>query len=88
MPATLTDILKKIYTPTYTSSNPRVCGPAGPGAANLSQKRVLLGQSLYRPNIFQGLQKAYYYKTTGSATTAPPAGTPWRVTLPVYGLSA
>ena len=35
--------------------------------------------------IFQRLQKAYYYKTTGNASKAPAAGTPWRVTLPIYG---
>ena len=86
IPATLTDILKKIYTPTYTSSNPLFVGQLALGQQIYPRSEYNYGVP-YLSNIFQGLQQAYYYKTTGSATTAPPAGTPWRVTLPVYGLA-
>ncbi len=44
-----------------------------------------MGPRLYR-TLFENLQKAYYYKTTGSATKAPAAGTAWHTTLAVHGL--
>jgi hypothetical protein len=40
----------------------------------------------YIGSIFKNLQKAYNYKTTGSASRAPAAGTAWRTTLVVHGL--
>ena len=90
MPGTLTDILTKIYTPSYTYVNPLFVGQLALGQQIYPKSEYCWGNP-YIPNIFQGLQKAYYYKTTGSATTQPPGTpgnrTPWRVTLPVYGLA-
>jgi Flp pilus assembly protein TadG len=84
VPGTIWDILNRVYDPTHTSSNPVVVGDLKLGQQIYARSEFMYGNAYIGP-IFQRLQKAYYYKTTGNANTAPPAGTPWRVTLPVYG---
>jgi hypothetical protein len=79
VPDTIWTTLEKIYSAT----------PKKPMELKLGQQvyprsEFMYGKAYIGP-IFQRLQKAYYYKTTGNANTAPPAGTSWRVTLPVYG---
>jgi Flp pilus assembly protein TadG len=82
VPGTIWNILEKIYNPSKTGTilyvadlklNQRV----------YARSEFKYGNSYISP-IFQRLQKAYNYKTTGNANTAPPAGTAWPVTLPVY----
>lgn len=84
VPGTIWDILTKVYNPTFTSQNPVVVKDLKLGQQIYPRSEFKYGKSYITP-IFQRLQKAYNYKTTGDANTAPPAGTPWRVTLPVYG---
>jgi Flp pilus assembly protein TadG len=84
VPGTIWDILTKVYTPSYTSSNPVYVADLKVGQEIHTRSEFKYGTSYISP-IFQRLQKAYNYKTTGNASTAPPAGTAWRVTLPVYG---
>ena len=84
VPGTIHDILTKVYTPSYTSSNPVYVEDLKLGQEIHTRSEFKYGSSYISP-IFQRLQKAYNYKTTGNANTAPPAGTAWRVTLPVYG---
>jgi len=84
VPGTILDILTKVYTPSYTSSNPVYMAKLKLGQEIHARSEFKYGTSYISP-IFQRLQKAYNYKTTGNANTAPPAGTAWRVTLPVYG---
>jgi Flp pilus assembly protein TadG len=84
VPGTIWDILTKVYTPGYTSSNPVYVADLKLAQEIHARSEFMYGSSYIAP-IFQRLQKAYNYKTTGNANTAPPAGTPWRVTLPVYG---
>ncbi|MFZ5449314.1 MAG: pilus assembly protein TadG-related protein [Thermodesulfobacteriota bacterium] len=84
VPGTIWDILTKVYDPTYTSSNPVVVPELKLGQRIYARSEFKYGKSYIGP-IFQRLKKAYNYKTTGNADTAPPAGTAWRVTLPVYG---
>ena len=84
VPGTIWDILTKVYTPNYTSSNPVYVADLKLGQEIHTRSEFKYGTSYISP-IFQRLQKAYNYKTTGNANTAPPAGTAWRVTLPVYG---
>ena len=84
VPGTIWDILTKVYTPSYTSSNPVYVADLKIGQEIHTRSEFMYGSSYISP-IFQRLQKAYNYKTTGNANTAPPAGTAWRVTLPVYG---
>ena len=84
VPGTIWDILTKVYTPSYTSSNPVYVADLKLGQEIHTRSEFKYGTSYISP-IFQRLQKAYNYKTTGNANTAPPAGTAWRVTLPVYG---
>ena len=84
MPGTIWDILTKVYTPSYTSSNPVYVADLKLGQEIHTRSEFKYGTSYISP-IFQRIQKAYNYKTTGNANTAPPAGTAWRVTLPVYG---
>jgi Flp pilus assembly protein TadG len=83
VPGTLTDILEKIYTPNKTGSILHV-DKLALGTQIYARSEFRYGIQYIGP-IFQRLQKAYNYKTTGNANTAPPAGTPWRVTMPVYG---
>ena len=83
VPNTLWNIIEKIYNPNLTGSILHV-DKLALGTQLYPRSEFMYGSSYIGP-IFQRLQKAYYYKTTGSATTAPAAGTPWRVTLPVYG---
>jgi Flp pilus assembly protein TadG len=84
VPGTIWDILTKIYTPSYNSGNPVYVENLSLGQEIHTRSEFKYGTSYISP-IFQRLQKAYNYKTTGSTTTAPPTGTAWRVTLPVYG---
>jgi hypothetical protein len=84
VPGTLWDILTKVYTPNHTSGNPVYVTDLKLAQEIHTRSEFKYGRSYIAP-IFQRLQKAYRYKTTGNANTAPPAGTPWRVTLPVYG---
>ncbi len=84
VPGTIWDILTKVYTPSYTSSNPVYVTDLKQAQEIHTRSEFMYGSSYISP-IFQRLQKAYNYKTTGNANTAPPAGTAWRVTLPVYG---
>ena len=84
VPGTIWDILTKVYTPTYTSSNPVYVADLKIGQEIHTRSEFKYGSGYISP-IFQRLQKAYNYKTTGNANTAPPAGTAWHVTLPVYG---
>ena len=84
VPGTIWDILTKVYTPNYTSSNPVYVADLKLGQEIHTRSEFKYGTGYISP-IFQRLQKAYNYKTTGDANTAPPAGTAWRVTLPVYG---
>ena len=85
VPDTMNNILTKVYNKSYTASTPVL-------VADLKRSQQIYPRSEYpwgRSNIgplFQNLQKAYYFKTTGSATKAPPAGTAWRTTLAVHGL--
>jgi len=87
VPTSMKDIMEKIYTPSKTGSILYVDKLA------LAQRiyprsEYCWGKSYISP-LFERLQKAYYYKTTGSSTTAPAAGTPpWRVTVPVYSVKA
>ena len=89
VPDTITNTLAKIYTPSLTGS--------GNTQVLMGDLKVNQGQQVYPRSeypwgrtyigaIFQNLQKAYYYKTTGSATKAPAAGTAWQTTLAVHGL--
>jgi Flp pilus assembly protein TadG len=88
VPGTIQDILYKIYNPTYSSSNPVKVAKLALGQTIYPRSEFCWGKSYIGP-IFQKLRAAYYYKTTGSATTQPPGTlgnrTPWRVTLAVYG---
>jgi Flp pilus assembly protein TadG len=87
VPTTITNTLKKIYTPslTGTTSAPVLVPDLKVGQQIYPRSEYCWGRAYIGP-IFQQLQKAYYYKTTGSATTAPAAGTAWRTTLAVHGL--
>jgi hypothetical protein len=84
IPATMKNIIEKIYTPTLTGSTPLHVDKLALGTQIYPRSEFMYGSSYIGP-IFQRLQKAYNYKTTGNVNTAPPAGTPWRVTMPVYG---
>jgi len=87
VPGTVNDILTKIYNPSYTSSNPVIMGDLKVKQGQQVYPRSEYGWGrTYNGAFFQNLQKAYYYKTTGSATTAPAAGTAWHTTLAVHGL--
>ena len=87
VPTTITNTLKKIYTPslTGTTSAPVLLPDLKVGQQIYPRSEYCWGRQYIGP-IFQQLQKAYYYKTTGSSTTAPPAGTAWRTTMVVHGL--
>lgn len=87
VPTTITNTLKKIYTPslTGTTSAPVLVPDLKVGQQIYPRSEYCWGRAYIGP-IFQNLQKAYYYKTTGSATTAPAAGTAWRTTMAVHGL--
>ncbi len=90
VPDTMKAVLNKVYSPNYTSGNKNI--PVVVSDLKLQQpiypRSEFKWGITYIGPIFQNLQKAYYYKTTGSTTRAPVAGTPWRVTLPVYGMKA
>jgi Flp pilus assembly protein TadG len=85
VPDTVKNTLAKIYTPSLsgTSSVPVVVADLTVGQQIYPRSEYPWGRSYIGP-IFQNLQKAYYYKTTGSATRAPAAGTAWRTTLVVH----
>ncbi len=84
VPDTLWNIIEKIYNPSLTASTPLHVDKLALGTQIYARSEFMYGSSYIGP-IFQRLQKAYNFKTTGNANTAPPAGTPWRVTMPVYG---
>jgi Flp pilus assembly protein TadG len=79
VPSTIWTTLEKIYNPS--SSKPM---DLKLGQQVYPQSEFKYGKAYIGP-IFQRLKKAYNYKTTGNVNTAPAAGTPWRVTLAVYG---
>jgi Flp pilus assembly protein TadG len=81
VPTTITNTLAKIYTPNSTAW----LGNLKVGVQVYPRSEYCWGRAYIGP-IFQNLQKAYYYKTTGSTSTAPAAGTPWHTTLAVHGL--
>jgi Flp pilus assembly protein TadG len=87
VPTTITNTLAKIYTPSLSgsSSAPAVMTDLKVGQQVYPRSEYCWGRNYIGP-IFENLQKAYNYKTTGSATTAPAAGTPWRTTMVVHGL--
>jgi Flp pilus assembly protein TadG len=87
VPNSIKNILAKVYTPslTGTSTVPVYMDALSVGQQIYPRSEYPWGKAYIAP-IFQNLQKAYNYKTTGSATTAPPAGTAWRTTLAVHGL--
>jgi Flp pilus assembly protein TadG len=87
VPTTITNTLEKIYNPslTGTSRAPARVGDLQVGQQVYPRSEYPWGRNYIGP-IFQNLQKAYNYKTTGNADTAPPAGTAWRTTLAVHGL--
>jgi Putative Flp pilus-assembly TadE/G-like len=87
VPGTLNDILTKIYTPSYHSSNPTHIGQLTLGQQIYPRSEYCWGKGNIGP-LFQKLQRAYNFETTGNFNTAPPAGTPWRVTMVVYGVKA
>jgi Flp pilus assembly protein TadG len=87
VPGTLWDILNRIYDPSYTSGNPVAVGNLKWGQQIYPRSEFMYGKSYISP-IFQRLQWAYNYKTTGNKNTAPAPGTRWRVTLPVYSTTA
>ena len=87
VPNTMQNILTGIYgNPQYGSSYPSHVDKLTLGQRIYPQSEYCWGTGYIGP-LFQALQKAYYYKTTGHTNTAPPAGTPWRVTMPVYGIA-
>jgi Flp pilus assembly protein TadG len=85
VPDTIKNTLAKIYTPSLagTTSVPVVVSDLKVGQQIYPRSEYPWGRGYIGP-IFQNLQKAYYYKTTGNATTAPAAGTAWRTTLAVH----
>jgi len=83
VPGTILDILTKVYNPGYTSSNPVLVAALKVGQEISARSEFKYGTPYIGP-IFQRLQWAYNYKTTGNRYTAPAPGTAWRVTLPVY----
>jgi hypothetical protein len=87
VPNTLKNTLAKIYTPSLTATTnvPVLVPDLKLGQQIYPRSEYPWGRGYIGP-IFQNLQKAYNYKTTGSATTAPAAGTAWRTTLAVHGL--
>jgi hypothetical protein len=87
VPNTIKNTLAKIYTPslTGTATVPVLVADLKVGQQIYPRSEYPWGRTWIGP-IFQNLQKAYYYKTTGSATTAPATGTAWRTTLVVHGL--
>jgi hypothetical protein len=89
VPDTIKNTLAKIYTPslTGTSTVPVLVPDLKVGQQIYPASEYPWGRTWIGP-IFQNLQKAYYYKTTGSATIAPAAGTAWRTTLAVHGLKS
>jgi Flp pilus assembly protein TadG len=86
VPGTIWNILEKIYTPSKTGSILYVTDLTL-GQRIYARSEFKYGTSYITP-IFQRIKKAYNYRTTGNANTSPPAGTPWRVTFPVYGTTA
>jgi Flp pilus assembly protein TadG len=88
MPYTLWSIISGIYgTPYGNGSYPTHVGKLALGQQIYPASEYCWGNT-WLPPIFKYLKAAYYYKTTGDSTTAPPAGTPWRVTFAVYGTKA
>lgn len=89
VPDTIKNTLAKIYTASLggTSTVPVLVPDLKVGQQIYPASEYPWGRGYIGP-IFQNLQKAYYYKTTGSATTAPAVGTAWRTTLAVHGLKS
>ncbi len=86
VPNTINNTLTKIYNPSFTSSSTPVrVGDLKVGQQVYPRSEYPWGRD-YIGSIFQNLQKAYNYKTTGNATTAPAAGTAWHTTLAIHGL--
>ncbi len=89
VPTTITNTLAKIYTPSLTASSNT---PVLVGALTVNQQVYPRSEypwgGSYMGAIFQNLQQAYYYKTTGSTTKAPAAGTAWRTALVVHTLTS
>lgn len=87
VPDTIKNTLAKIYTPSLqgTSSVPVLVPDLTVKRQVYPRSEYCWGRGYIGP-IFQNLQKAYYFKTTGNANTAPPAGTKWRTTFAVHGV--
>jgi hypothetical protein len=86
VPGTIWDIINKVYDPSHTSSNPVKVTDLKVGQQINVRSEFKYGNAYIGP-IFQRLQWAYNYKTTGNKNTAPAAGTAWPVTLPVYAMT-
>ncbi|MFA4901380.1 MAG: pilus assembly protein TadG-related protein [Desulfobaccales bacterium] len=76
VPNTIKDILKKVYTPSYTSQNPVVVASLKVGQQIYPRSEYPWGRS-YIGAIFQNLKQAYNYKKDGSGK--------WHTTLAVFG---
>jgi Flp pilus assembly protein TadG len=76
VPNTIKDILKKVYTPSYTSQNPVVVASLKVGQQIYPRSEYPWGRS-YIGAIFQNLKQAYDYKKDGSGR--------WHTTLAVFG---
>jgi Flp pilus assembly protein TadG len=86
VPDTIWNTLEKIYNPSKTASTPVRVGDLKRGQEIYARSEFKYGNAYIGP-IFQRLQWAYNYKTTGNKNTAPAPGTTWRVTFPVYGMT-
>ncbi len=89
VPDTIKNIIAKIYTPNLnaTTNVPVLVTDLKVEQPITARSEFKYGVAYIGP-IFQNLRKAYYYKTTGNANTAPAAGTAWRTTLAVYGMQS
>jgi hypothetical protein len=76
VPNTIKDILKKVYTPSYTSQNPVVVASLKVGQQIYPRSEYPWGRS-YIGAIFQNLKQAYNYKKDPSGK--------WHTTLAVFG---
>ncbi len=83
VPGTIWNYLEGIYTSGSTS---RKVGELKVNQQLYTRSEFKYGIQYIGP-IFQRLQYAYNYKTTGNKNTAPAAGTAWPVTLPVYAMT-
>jgi Flp pilus assembly protein TadG len=81
VPDTIKNYLAAIYTPGSTA----VVGNLKVGQQLYPRSEYPWGKGWIGP-IFENMQKAYNYKTTGNVSTAPAVGTAWHTTMAVHGL--